>query len=84
MFLWLNFQVDTSRQFLKAITDPDFSIYQVNKPENVDFFSLLEVDNIDIDFLIEDEDEFYSIGTYFSNLGLITGCFGTKTVQQSS
>ena len=78
MFLWLNFQVDTSRQFLKAITDPDFSIYQVNKPENVDFFSLLEVDNIDIDFLIEDDDEFYSIGTYFSNLGLTQARIATK------
>ena len=78
IFLWLNYNINTSRQFLKAITDDNFTLFTVNKPENIDMFSLLQVDNIDIDYLIEDEDEFYSIGTYFSYLGMRQARISTK------
>ena len=70
ILLWLNFQDETSRQVLKAISDDEFALYQVNKPENFSIFTLLQVDNMDIDFLIEDDDEFYSIGTYFSTMSV--------------
>ena len=78
ILLWLNFQDETSRQVLKAISDDDFALYQVNKPENFSLFTLLQVDNMDIDYLIEDDDEFYSIGTYFSNLGLTQARISSK------
>ena len=78
IFLWLNFQDETSRQVLKAISDDEFVLYQVNKPENFNYYTLLQVDNMDIDYLIEDDDEFYSIGTYFSNLQLTQARISSK------
>ncbi len=78
ILLWLNFQVETSRQVLKAISDEEFTIYPVNKPENMGLYTLLEVDNMDIDYLIDDNDEFYSIGTYFNDLRLTQARISSK------
>ncbi len=78
IFLWLNFKDETSRQVLKAISDDEFVLYQVNKPENFNLFTLLQVDNMDIDYLIDDNDEFYSIGTYFNDLRLTQARISSK------
>lgn len=69
--LWLNFRGDRARQILNALSDPDFDGYRIKQPANLKVMSLVNVPNTSkVDYLLENKQEVYSLGCYFSDLGL--------------
>ncbi len=69
--IWLNFRGDRARQILNVINNPEFNEYPVDQPQNVSVLSLVEVPNtVNIEPLLENNQEVYSLGCYFSDLGL--------------
>lgn len=69
--LWLNFRGDRARQILTVLKDEEFSEYKVNIPNNINVLTLVDVPNTkNLDNLLENNEEIYSLGCYFSDLGL--------------
>ncbi len=69
--LWLNFRRDRARQILMALKDDEFSAYKVKVPANLKVLSLMDVPNTkNIENLLENEEEVYSLGVYLSELGM--------------
>jgi len=68
--IWLNFRSDRSKQLLTAMVNTEFDEYNVHVPNDLSVLSLMEVPGIDnLNHLIDTED-LYSLGYYFSELGL--------------
>lgn len=68
---WLNFRTDRARQILKVLTEPDFNYFPIKTLNNVLVTTLFKVPEINAPHLfLEDETDVYSIGEYFSDLGL--------------
>jgi 2,3-bisphosphoglycerate-independent phosphoglycerate mutase len=69
--IWLNFREDRARQTLNALANKEFSEYKTGMPDDVKVFSLLKIEDIDgLDYLIDKDSNEYSVGKYFSDLGL--------------
>lgn len=69
--LWLNFRADRSRQILKSLSDVGFDNYPIGHVNNLKVVSLFEVPDINCPTLFKkDLSNIYSIGRYFSDLGL--------------
>lgn len=69
--LWLNYRGDRARQILTVLKDPEFAEYPVKKLEDFEVVTLVDVPNtVDLPHLLENNSEVYSLGCYFSDLGL--------------
>ena len=69
--LWLNFRPDRSKQILTTMVNREFSEYEVGTPNNISVLSLMEVPGLDnLNYLIPTSENLYSLGYYFSELGL--------------
>ena len=69
--LWLNFRGDRARQILTVLANPEFDAYRVKVPANLEVMSLMDVPNTkNVDHLIDESEEIYSLGCYLSDLGL--------------
>lgn len=69
--IWLNFRSDRSKQILTTLTDKNFNEYKIKSIKNLDVVTLLPIDGLkNVDYLIEGKEDIYSIGSYFSDLGL--------------
>ena len=69
--LCLNFKADTSRQILKSLTDLGFEEFPIGHVNNLKVVSMFEIPELDIQSLFKEEhNDLYSIGKYFSDLGL--------------
>lgn len=69
--LWLNFRRDRSRQILKTLTDSEFDKYPIEHFNNLGVVSMYEVPEVSAPTLFKnDTSETYSIGRYFSDLGM--------------
>lgn len=69
--LWLNFRSDRARQLLETLIDPNFSEYRIKKFNNLFVCSLTNVTDVDVKhYILEKNNKLYSIGEYFSDLGL--------------
>ena len=69
--LWLNFRSDRSRQILKSLTDVAFNIFPIRHVNNLKILTLFEVIEVDTPTIFKkDLSEIYSIGRYFSDLGM--------------
>lgn len=70
-FIWLNYRTDRAREIVNALFDPDFDAYRIRKIKNLKGLSLLPIPNTKgLPNLIDKNEEIYSIGSYFSDLGL--------------
>ena len=69
--LWLNFRSDRARQILKSLTDLGFSEYPIGHVNNLKVVSMFQVPDVDCQSLFKKElNDVYSIGRYFSDLGM--------------
>ena len=69
--LWLNFRSDRARQILKNLTDVTFNIYPIRHVNNLKVLTLFEVPEVDAPTIFKkDLSNIYSIGRYFSDLGM--------------
>ena len=69
--MWLNFRGDRARQILNVLANPDFDEYNTHVPNNIKTISLVNVPNtVNVEPIIKDIEPIYSIGEYFSELGL--------------
>lgn len=67
--LWLNYRGDRARQILTVLKDPEFNEYPTKKLTNLRVVTLVDVPNtIDLPFLIDNNDDIYSLGCYLSDL----------------
>jgi len=70
--LWLNFRSDRSRQILKSLTDISFNNFPIGHVNNLKVLSLFEVLDVDTPTIFKkDLSNIYSIGRYFSDLGML-------------
>lgn len=70
-YMWLNYRTDRARQIVNALFDSEFKEYRVKKLKDLKGLSLLPIPNTNgLPYLIEREDNAYSFGVYFSELGL--------------
>lgn len=69
--IWLNFRADRARQILTVLTNPEFDAYRVKKLNNFKCLTLKGVPDVtNIDVLIDENEDVYSMGVYLSELGL--------------
>ena len=69
--IWLNFRPDRSKQLLTTMVNSEFDEYNPHVPSNISVLSLMEVPGLDnLDYLINNREDLYSLGYYFSELGL--------------
>ena len=69
--LWLNFRPDRSKQLLTTMVNSEFDEYNPHVPNNIKVMSLMEVPGLDnLEHLIDFDEDLYSLGYYFSELGL--------------
>ena len=69
--LWLNFRSDRARQVLRSLTDLSFDEYPLSHINNLKVTTMFEVPEVDAPVLFKkDLDNVYSIGKYFSDLGM--------------
>ena len=69
--LWLNFRSDRARQILKSLTDVAFNEYPIGHVNNLRVLTMFEVPEIASPTIFKKElDNIYSIGRYFSDLGM--------------
>ena len=69
--LWLNFRSDRARQILESLTDVGFNIYPIRHINNLKVVTMFPVPNVVAPTLFsKDLSDVYSIGRYFSDLGL--------------
>ena len=69
--LWLNFRTDRARQILKCLTDLSFNEFPISHINNLKVTTMFEVPDIEAPKLFEkDTSNVYSIGEYFSDLGM--------------
>lgn len=69
--LWLNFRSDRARQILKSLTDVGFNEYPIGHVNNLRVLTMFEVpDVIALHIFKKDLTNMYSIGRYFSDLGM--------------
>ncbi len=69
--LWMNFRRDRARQILVALKDEEFNEYRIRQPKNLTVLTLLDVPNTkNLDNLLENNQDVYTIGKYFSDLGM--------------
>ena len=69
--LWLNFRSDRARQILKSLTDISFDEYPIGHVNNLKVLTMFEVPDISVPTIFKkDLSNIYSIGRYFSDLGM--------------
>ena len=69
--LWLNFRSDRARQILKSLTDISFDKYPIRHVNNLKVLTLFEVPEVEAPTIFKkDLSNIYSIGRYFSDLGM--------------
>lgn len=69
--LWLNFRGDRARQILTVLKDEEFNEYKALSPKNINVLTLVPVPNTkNLDHLFDNNEDIYSLGVYFSDLGL--------------
>lgn len=69
--LWLNIDDDRSKQILKSLTDLSFNEYPIGHVNNLKVVSMFNMPDVECSSLFKkDTDNIYSIGKYFSDLGL--------------
>lgn len=69
--LWLNFRSDRARQILKSLTDVGFSEYPIGHVNNLRVLTMFEVPDVTVPHIFKkDLTNIYSIGRYFSDLGM--------------
>ena len=69
--LWLNFRSDRARQILKSLTDISFDKYPIGHVNNLKVLTMFEVPEIETPTIFKkDLSDIYSIGRYFSDLGM--------------
>lgn len=69
--LWLNFRSDRARQILKSLTDISFNEYPIRHINNLKVLTMFEVPDVDSPTIFKkDLSNVYSIGRYFSDLGM--------------
>ena len=69
--LWLNFRSDRARQILKSLSDLGFNEYPIGHVNNLKIATMFEVPDVELPSLFKkDTDNIYSIGSYFSDLGM--------------
>ena len=69
--LWLNFRSDRARQILKSLTDVSFNEYPIGHVNNLQVLSMFEVPDVNSPTIFKkDLNNIYSIGRYFSDLGM--------------
>ena len=69
--LWLNFRKDRARQILKSLTDLSFNEYPIGHVNNLKVLTMFEVPEVQAPKIFEkDMSNIYSIGKYFSDLGM--------------
>ena len=70
--LWLNFRSDRARQILRSLTDLSFQEFPIGHINNLKVVSMFEVPEVDAPTLFKkDLSNVYSIGRYFSDLGMM-------------
>ena len=70
--LWLNFRSDRARQILKSLTDVGFNEYPIGHINNLKVVTMFSVPDVVAPKLFnKDLDNVYSIGKYFSDLGMM-------------
>ena len=69
--LWLNFRSDRARQILKSLTDVGFNEYPIGHVNNLRVLTMFEVPDVIAPHIFKkDLTNMYSIGRYFSDLGM--------------
>ncbi len=69
--LWLNFRSDRARQILKSLTDLSFNEYPIGHVNNLKVVTMFEVPDVNTPTLFKKNlSNIYSIGRYFSDLGM--------------
>ena len=69
--LWLNFRSDRARQILRSLTDLSFDEYPIGHVNNLKVVTMFEVPEVDAPTIFKkDLTNMYSIGKYFSDLGM--------------
>ena len=69
--LWLNFRSDRARQILKSLTDVGFNEYPIGHVNNLRVLTMFEVPDVIAPHIFKkDLTNIYSIGRYFSDLGM--------------
>lgn len=69
--LWLNFRSDRARQILKSLTDLSFNEYPIRHVNNLKILTMFEVPEVETPTIFKkDLNNIYSIGRYFSDLGM--------------
>ena len=69
--LWLNFRSDRARQILNSLTDLSFNKYPIGHVNNLRVLTMFEVPDVEAPTIFKkDLSNMYSIGRYFSDLGL--------------
>ena len=69
--LWLNFRADRARQILKSLTDIGFNEYPIGHINNLKVVTMFSVPDVNTPSLfVKDLSNVYSIGKYFSDLGM--------------
>ena len=68
--IWLNYRIDRSRELLSILTDPNFNLFRTNRPNNLSVQTILPINNMDIDYLLENNEGIYSLTSYLDDLGI--------------
>ena len=68
--IWLNYRMDRSRELLSILTDPNFNLFRTNRPNNLSVITLLPINNMEIDYLLENNEDVYSLCSYLDDLNI--------------
>ena len=68
--LWLNFSKDSSKQILKCLTDLSFDEYPISHINNLKVTTMFNIPEINTSSLFIKDENDYSLGKYFSDLGI--------------
>ena len=68
--IWLNYRIDRSRELLSILTDPNFNLFRTNRPNNLSVQTILPINNMEIDYMMENNEDVYALPSYLDDLGV--------------